>query len=45
MENQRLLVLNMALKETPACWWGVHKEKINNWYQCKRLLCIRFSAD
>jgi hypothetical protein len=35
----------MALKETPSCWWGSHKENINKWYQCKRLLRIRFGVD
>jgi hypothetical protein len=35
----------MALKETPTRWWGAHKEKINNWFQCKRLLCIRFGGE
>jgi hypothetical protein len=28
LENQRLLVLDIALKETPERWWGAHKEKI-----------------
>jgi hypothetical protein len=42
LENQRLLALDLALKATPARWWGTHKETITNWYQCKRLLRIRF---
>jgi hypothetical protein len=45
VENQILLVLDMALKETPSRWWGTHKEKINNWYQCKRLLHIIFGIE
>jgi hypothetical protein len=45
LENNRLLSLDISLKETLAIWWGVHKEKIWNWYQCKRLLCIRFGAE
>jgi hypothetical protein len=45
LEIQRLLVLDIALKETPACWWGTHKENIHDWYQCKILLCIRFGAE
>jgi hypothetical protein len=32
MENQILLALDIALKATPARWWGTHKEKINNWF-------------
>ena len=32
MENQRLPALDIALKSTPARWWGTHKAKINNWF-------------
>jgi hypothetical protein len=35
LENHRLLALDIALKETPAIWWGVHKETVKDWYQCK----------
>jgi hypothetical protein len=45
MENQILPSLDIALKYTPARWWGTHKEKINNWFQCKRLLSIRLGAE
>jgi hypothetical protein len=45
LENQRLLVLDVALKATPAIWWGAHKKNITNWYQCKQLLGIRFGAE
>jgi hypothetical protein len=45
VENQRLPVLYIALKATHARWWGTHKENINNWYQCKRLLRIRFGTE
>jgi hypothetical protein len=45
VESKRLPVLYIALKYTPTHWWGTHKEKINNWFQCKRLLCIRFSGE
>jgi len=41
---QRLLALDIALKATPAIWWGAHKETIKDWYQCKRLLCIKLGA-
>ena len=27
-ENQRLLALDIALKVTPARWWGAHKKNI-----------------
>lgn len=45
MENKRLPTLDISLKATPARSWGTHKEKINNWFQGKILLCIRFGAD
>ena len=35
LENQRLLALDIALKGTPARWWGAHKEIVKDWYQCK----------
>jgi hypothetical protein len=44
MVNQRLPALYISLKSTPTRWWGTHKENINNWFQCKRLLRIRFDA-
>ena len=28
LENQRLLALDLALKATPARWWGVHKDRL-----------------
>jgi hypothetical protein len=45
LENQRLLALDLALKATPARWWGTHKETITDWYQCKQLLRIQFSVE
>jgi hypothetical protein len=45
LENQRLLALDISLKETHSRWWGAHKEMIQDWYQCKRLLRIRFEAE
>jgi hypothetical protein len=38
LENERLLALDISLKATPARWWGAHKETIQVWYQCKRIL-------
>jgi len=35
LENQRLLSLYIAFKDTPAILWDVHKEIIKDWYQCK----------
>jgi hypothetical protein len=44
-ENQRLLALDISLKAAPAIWWGAHKETVKDWYQCKRLLRIRFDTE
>jgi hypothetical protein len=44
-DNQRLLVLDITLKATPARWWGAHKQNIQDWYQCKRLLHIIYDAE
>jgi hypothetical protein len=30
LENNRLLALDISLKETPTIWWGVHKETIQD---------------
>jgi hypothetical protein len=45
LENQRLLAMDISLKETLAIWLGAHKETIQDWYQCKRLLGIRFGTE
>jgi len=45
LENQRLLALDIALKETFARWWGAHKETIRYRYQFKQLFHIRFDTE
>jgi hypothetical protein len=35
LENKIFLALDITLKETPARWWGSHKEIIKDLYQCK----------
>jgi len=42
VEQQRLLALDVSLKETYARWWVAHKISIQDWSQCKRLMQIRF---
>jgi hypothetical protein len=44
-DSQRLLALDITLKATPARWWGTPKETIKHWYQCKRLLLIKFGTE
>jgi hypothetical protein len=45
LENHRLLALDISLIATPTRWWGAHKETIKDWYQCKKLMCIRFREE
>jgi hypothetical protein len=45
VKNQRLPVFYISLKATPSHWWGTHKENINNWFQYKRILRIRFGEE
>jgi hypothetical protein len=45
LDSQILLSLDIALRDTSARWWGAHKQTIKYWYQCKRLLCIKFGAE
>jgi hypothetical protein len=44
-EQQRLLALDVALRETPVRWWETHKEGIEDWKHCKRLMQIRFGTE
>jgi len=37
-ESQRLLALDIALKSTPARWWGTLKNNIGGWQECQRLI-------
>jgi hypothetical protein len=43
-DQQILLALDVMLKVTSARWWPVHKDKIEDWQQCKRLLQVIFRA-
>ena len=40
----RLLVLDEALKATPARWWETHKKSIDGWLLCRRLMEVRLSG-
>jgi hypothetical protein len=44
-KQQRLLALDVVLKETPARWWDAHREGIKYWSQCNRLMQIRFGTE
>jgi hypothetical protein len=33
------------LKYTPTRWWATHKEKIEDWQQCRRLIQVRLNTD
>jgi len=42
VEQKRILALDASLRDTPARWWAAHKNSIQDWSQCKRLIKIRF---
>jgi hypothetical protein len=37
-EDQRIVVLDLALEDTPARWWASHKEIIRNWEDVKHAI-------
>ena len=41
--EQRMAVIDLAVKATPARWWHAHKEHIALWDDFKRWMVIRFS--
>jgi hypothetical protein len=41
-EDQRIVVLDLALEDTPARWWASHKEVIRNWEDVKHAIQCRF---
>jgi hypothetical protein len=44
-EQQILLALDVVLKATPARWWAAHKEGIEDWQECRRLMQVRFGTE
>jgi hypothetical protein len=36
--------MDEALKETPARWWGTHKNNIIEWVQCHTLMTTVLST-
>jgi hypothetical protein len=44
-KQQILLELYVALRATPMIWWETHKEGIENWRHCKRLMQIKFEIE
>jgi hypothetical protein len=44
-KQQRLLALDVVLKATPARWWAAHKEGMEDWLQCQRLMNVRLGIE
>ena len=42
LELQRILALDVALKDTPTRQWETHKQMIYDWEQCNRLMIVHF---
>ena len=45
IESQRLSTLDHVLKAMPTRWWGMHKQFITEWPQCRRLMEVRFGEE
>ena len=43
--EQRMAVIDLAVRATPARWWHAHKGHIASWDDFKRLMAITFSND
>ena len=44
-QEQRMSVIDLAVRATPARWWYAHKENIASWDDIKRLMAIIFYID
>ena len=44
-KSQHLSTLGHVLKDTPARWWGTHKQFIIEWSQCRRLMEVIFDKE
>ena len=42
VEDQRISVLDVALKDTPSRWWANHKTLLKNWDDVKKAIKYRF---
>ena len=42
LRELRIQALDIALKATPARWWGTHKQNLQVWDQVKIIMKIRF---
>ena len=44
-ESQQLSALEFVSKDSPARWWGTHKQSIFEWKKCRILLEMRFGEE
>jgi hypothetical protein len=44
-EKQRLLALYVVLKVTPTRWWSAHRDGVNKWSQCNKIMKIQFGSE
>jgi hypothetical protein len=42
--DQRILVLDSALQDTPARWWDTHKSSIIEWEDAKQTIYCQFQS-
>ena len=41
-EKHRFQVLHLALHATPTQWWGMHKDRFEEWCNYRRMMRMRF---
>ena len=41
-ENHHFQALDLALRATPARWWGAHKDSFDEWRDYKRIMRLWF---
>ena len=42
LEDQRIMVLDVAFQNTPAIWWDNHKSLLRTWDELKKAIKYRF---
>ena len=42
LEKHRFQALYLALRTTPARWWGTHKDKFDGWREYRRMMRVWF---
>jgi len=41
-EDHCFQALDLALRGTPAWWWGTHKDNFDEWHEYRRMMRLQF---